>query len=106
MFKRKKPQEKNPTDAPEAILLVLKPQSASPLAKVVLNGYSIEQTKSLGRHGALCSFKIIEGDLWDEWHAQTQLVLRAQAGDEAHIKITALPVDTDSYGLIEFVHKG
>jgi hypothetical protein len=105
MFKRKKPQTKQSTTAPEATLLVLRPSSASPLAKVVLNGYSIEQTKSLGRHGAMCSFKIIEGDLWDEWHTQAQLVLRTQAGDEALIKITALPVEADSYGLIEFVHK-
>lgn len=103
MFKRKKTQEEKPAASPEALLLVLSHQSASPLAKVVLNGYSVEQSQSLGRHGALCSFKIVEGDLWHEWHTQTQLVLRTQTGDEALIKITALPVEADSYGLIEFV---
>lgn len=105
MFKRKKPQENKSDVVPEATLLVLKSQDSAPLAKVVLNGYSIEQTESLGRHGAMCSFKIIEGDLWAEWHSQTQLVLRTQTGDEALIKITALPVESDSYGLIEFIHK-
>lgn len=85
------------------MLLVFKPETGDPLAYVVLNGYSVEQSKSLGRHGALCSFKIVDGDLWHEWHTQTQLVLRTQTGDEALIKITALPVEEDSYGLIEFL---
>lgn len=103
MFRRKKSSLKQ-TSPVEGTLLVLGLQSANPLARVVLNGYSIEQSKSLGRHGALCSFKIVDGDLWAEWHSQAQLVLRTEAGDEALIKITALPVDEDSYGLIEFVH--
>jgi hypothetical protein len=103
MFKRNKPQPKTaPTQ--EGLLLVLNPQSANPLAKVVLNGYNIERSKSFGRHGAMCSFKIVEGDLWQEWHTQSQLILRTEAGDEALIRITALPVEKDSYGLIEFIH--
>ncbi|HRQ40247.1 MAG TPA: hypothetical protein PLD25_20240 [Chloroflexota bacterium] len=102
MFRRKKTAAK-PIAPDEGALLVFGPQSTIPVARVVLNGYSIEQSKSLGRYGAMCSFKIVEGDLWAEWHAQTQLILRGQAGDEAFIKITALPVEEDSYGLIEFI---
>ncbi len=103
MFRRKKSPSKAATPH-EEVLFVLNPQSTNPVAKVVLNGYNIEQSNSLGRYGAMCSFKIVDGDLWAEWHTQAQLVLRTQAGKEARIKITALPVEEDSYGLIEFVH--
>ena len=102
-FRRKKTLSE-PTSPDDGALLVFGPQSSSPVARVLLNGYNIEQSKSLGRHGAMCSFKIVEGDLWAEWHEQTQLILRTPTGNEALIKITALPVEEDSYGLIEFVH--
>ena len=99
MFKRKKKTEQSVTGHFE----VFKSGGKRPLAKIVLNGYNIESKDALGRHGAMCSFKIIAGDLWDEWHAQSQLLLRTQEGQEAAIKVTALPVEDDSYGLIEFI---
>lgn len=102
MFRRHK--KKSDVDEPtENLLDVLKSEGSQPVAKVVLNGYNIEQSQSLGRHGAMCSFKIIKGNLWNEWSAQDHLILRTQAGDKAVIKITALPVEADSYGLIEFI---
>lgn len=100
MFKRKKQtSDHEATDQLE----VYKSEIKRPLAKVVLNGYNIESKDALGRHGAMCSFKIIDGDLWDEWHDQTHLVLRTKEGKEATIKVTALPAEEDSYGLIEFI---
>ncbi|MCP4360096.1 MAG: hypothetical protein GY796_18985 [Chloroflexi bacterium] len=51
----------------------------------------------------MCSFKIMDGDLWDEWHNQSHLTLRTTEGKEATIKVAALPVEDDSYGLIEFL---
>ncbi len=102
MFKRKK--RKSHLDASaEPLLNVYKRENKRPLAKIVLNGYNIEQKDSFGRHGALSSFKIVEGDLWDEWHMQEQLVLQTPEGKEAAVKVTALPVEEDSYGLIEFI---
>jgi hypothetical protein len=103
MFRRKK--NKPDVDASdENTLEVYKPHINAPVAKVMLNGYNIEQSHSLGRHGAMCSFKIVSGDLWEEWNGQTHLLLRTHTGQEAAIKITALPVETDGYGLIEFIH--
>lgn len=103
MFRRNKNKPVAAASA-ENTLEVYKLRTDKPIARVVLNGYSIEQNQSLGRHGALCSFRIVEGDLWEEWHGQTHLVLRTQTGQEAAIKITALPVEVNSYGLIEFIH--
>lgn len=103
MFRR----NKNKSDAPPPVengLEVYKPDATSPVATVVLNGYNIDTNKSFGRHGAMCSFRIVKGDLWQEWHTQTPLILRAQTGKEAAIKITALPVERGGYGLIEFIH--
>lgn len=102
MFKRKK--NKPAADVPpEKLLAVYKTAKAKPIATVVLNGYNIESKSALGRHGAMCSFKIIEGDLWQEWNEQEHLVLRTTAGKEAAVKVTALPAEADSYGLIEFL---
>lgn len=101
MFKRKNKQASDNKGAEQ--LEVFKSENKRPLAKVVLNGYNIESKDALGRHGAMCSFKIIDGDLWDEWHDQTHLVLRTQEGKEATIKVTALPAEEDSYGLLEFI---
>lgn len=102
MFKRKKKQ-KSQEHAAKDLLEVFKTEKQRPLAKVVLNGYNIESKDALGRHGAMCSFKIVDGDLWDEWNAQSQLVLRTIEGKEAAIKVTALPAEEDSYGLLEFL---
>ena len=101
MFKRKKKQASDNKEAEQ--LEVYKSENERPLAKVVLNGYNIESKNALGRHGAMCSFKIIDGDLWDEWQDQAHLVLRTQEGKEATIKVTALPAEEDSYGLLEFI---
>ncbi len=103
MFRRNNNKPKLQSSV-ENVLDVYKPHTKAPVARVVLNGYNIDQTKSFGRHGAMCSFKIVDGDLWEEWHDQTHLILRGQTGKEASIKITALPVEDDSYGLIEFIH--
>jgi hypothetical protein len=101
MFKRKKQQA--PDNSKTDQLEVFKSENKRPLAKVILNGYNIESKDAMGRHGAMCSFKIVDGDLWDEWNAQTHLVLRTNEGKEATIKVTALPAESDSYGLIEFI---
>lgn len=73
------------------------------VAQVVLNGYDIEAGKLLQQHGAMRSFKIVKGDLWDYWSVQSSLVLRSKTGEETAVKVAALPVDEDSFGLIEFV---
>ena len=45
------------------------------VANIVLNGYNIETGGPFGRHGAMRSFMILDGNLWDEWYDQVELVL-------------------------------
>jgi hypothetical protein len=73
------------------------------IAQVILNGYNIEQDGALGSLGAMRSFKIVRGDLWDLWNEQTAAILANNNGQETIVKVAALPVDYDSFGLIEFI---
>lgn len=73
------------------------------VAHVVLNGYNIEQEDANSLFGAMRSFKIIEGDLTEAWSTRRPLLIRSQHGQDTKVRIAALPVDEDSYGLIEFV---
>lgn len=72
------------------------------VAQVVLNGYTIKKGGPLGRHGAMSSFKIVEGDLYEQWDEQQALTLRSPAG-LAQVRVMALPVEDDSFGLLEFL---
>jgi len=73
------------------------------IAQVILNGYHIGQEVTLGSLGAMRSFKIVRGDLWEQWNRQTAVALTSDDGQEVMVRIAALPVDDDSFGLIEFV---
>ncbi len=72
------------------------------VAKVVLNGYNIEEGGPLG-NGAMRSFKLVQGDLWREWSAQESLFLRTGAETNNEIRIAALPAEDEGFGLIEFL---
>lgn len=84
------------------ILLILNPRNKT-VARVVLNGYNIDQGGPLGHEGAMRSFKLVEGDLWQEWAAQTTLMLRNARGQQSEIRVAALPAEIESFGLIEFM---
>lgn len=84
------------------ILLVLN-QHKKPVARVVLNGYNIDQGGPLGHEGAMRSFKLLEGDLWQEWATQTPLLLQSELGQQSKIRVAALPAESESFGLIEFI---
>ncbi|MCA9936154.1 MAG: hypothetical protein H6662_06780 [Ardenticatenaceae bacterium] len=73
------------------------------VAQIVLNGYNIEKGGALGTTGAMRSFKIIRGDLWEEWAGQQNLLLVSNIGQESEVRIAALPVEEESFGLIEFI---
>lgn len=49
------------------------------------------------------SFRVVRGDLFQQWSTQEQLVLRSEAGQAFPVRIAALPVDEDSSGLVEFL---
>jgi hypothetical protein len=108
MFKKKKANAEKPQQTESAVsgsklLDVYEPAAAKPVAKVVLNGYNIEKDATFGKHGSMCSFRVVDGDLWDTWNAQLLLTLRAPNGKEAVVKVAAMPVDEESYGLLEFL---
>lgn len=78
-------------------------QRVQVVANVVLHGYNIQNSGPLGKQGAMRSFAIVGGDLWDHWNEQLPLILQDEQGKSANIRIAALPVETDGYGLIEFL---
>jgi hypothetical protein len=73
------------------------------IAQVILNGYNIDRDGSLGSLGAMRSFRIVAGDLWQAWSGQTAVILSDESGQETVVKIAALPTDKESFGLIEFL---
>lgn len=85
------------------ILDVYSKTSKKPIAQIVLNGYNISAAQSLGEQGAMRSFSVDNGDLWDHWARQESLLLHDENGREAPIKIAALPAEEDGFGLIEFL---
>ena len=73
------------------------------MARIALNGYNIDSGGALGMSGAMRSFRIIKGDLWDQWNNQETLIIRGDDQTEARIRIAALPAEDDSFGFVEFV---
>lgn len=73
------------------------------VAKIVLNGYNIEKGGPLGMHGAMRSFKVLQGDLWAAWAAQESLFLRGGSAPTTEIRVAALPAEDEGFGLIEFL---
>ncbi|MBK9050340.1 MAG: hypothetical protein IPL78_05275 [Chloroflexi bacterium] len=74
-----------------------------PVARIALNGYNIDSGGALGMSGAMRSFRIIKGDLWDQWNNQEMLTIRDDEQSEAQIRIAALPAEDDSFGFVEFI---
>lgn len=85
------------------VLDVYSKTSKKPIARIILNGYNISAAKSLGQQGAMRSFSVDNGDLWDQWSRQDTLVLHDENGRQNPIKIAALPAEEDGFGLIEFL---
>ena len=85
---------------------VLDPQTQEMLARVHLNGYSIEAGGPLGRSGAMRSFTMLEGSLRAQWASQQQLFLEESKeldGRQVPIRIAALPVEEGDVGFVEFI---
>ena len=87
----------------DKVLKVYDQQKGELLAQVVLNGYDIRAGVTTVPHGAMRSFRIVDGDLWTQWDVQSPLILSNAIGQEAEVKVAALPVDEMSFGLIEFL---
>jgi hypothetical protein len=77
--------------------------SGKQIATIVLNGYNIAAGGPLGKVGAMRSFRVETGDLWDVWDAHLTLAIHAEDGRIADGRVAALPAEEGSFGLIEFL---
>ena len=82
---------------------VLDPRTERPVARVHLNGYSIESGGPLGRSGAMRSFTLLNGSLRAAWSTQQQLFLRVTDEKKIPIRIAALPIEDGEVGFVEFL---
>ena len=77
----------------------------TPIAKIELNGYAIRPGGPVHANGAMRSFKLVDGKmklLNQYWARQELLRLRINQHDLS-VRISALPVETDASGFVEFV---
>lgn len=73
------------------------------VARISLNGYDIKAGGIFPSTGSMRSFVLVEGDLWDQWNAVESLTLVNEDGAQVAVRVAALPVEEDGYGLIEFL---
>ncbi|RMG92600.1 MAG: hypothetical protein D6706_16580 [Chloroflexi bacterium] len=76
-------------------------QTRKMIARITLNGYNIP-SGAAGR-GAMRSFHLVAGDLWNYWHYQQPVVLTLPNGKYRLVRVAAIPADEESAGLIEFL---
>ncbi len=75
----------------------------TPVAKIALNGHNINAGSVFGRTGAMRSFKVVEGNIWDYWERQEPLRIRDEAGNESMLRIFAVPAEMGATGFVEFL---
>ena len=73
------------------------------VARIALNGYDIHAGGLFPNSGAMRSFVLLDGDLWDQWNAVESINLKHENGEHVLVRVAALPVEDDGYGLIEFL---
>ena len=73
------------------------------VARIALNGYDIHAGGLFPTSGAMRSFVLLDGDLWDQWNAVESVSLKNENGVQVLVRVAALPVEDDGYGLIEFL---
>lgn len=73
------------------------------LASIVLNGYNISGSDFLGHAGDMHSFKIVDGELRLQWRNQEILSFQDEHGRFTYIRVAALPVEKDGFGLLEIL---
>lgn len=86
-----------------AALDIYDKHNSSLVARIALNGYDIHAGGVFPSSGAMRSFVLLDGDLWDQWNAVESLTLKNETGDHVAVRVAALPVEDDGYGLIEFL---
>ncbi len=74
-----------------------------PIAQIELNGYTVNSTGPLGHKVRLHSFRIISGKLRRAWWQNERLQMPLPNGQVLAMRVAALPVDEDSYGMLEIL---
>lgn len=73
------------------------------VAQIVLNGYNIKAGGPLGKTGAMRSFRLTDGDLWNYWDVQSTFTVFAEDGQIAEARVAAMPAEMGALGFIEFL---
>lgn len=79
------------------------------IAKVGLNGYksfSKNPTNSDNESRLIWSFTVLDGSrksLGDTWSRQQAILLCTPNGKSVPVRVVAMPVEEDGFGLIEFL---
>lgn len=83
--------------------IIFHPKNRKQLATIQLNGISVGSGESAvpGLTGMLCSFKLIDGDLWEPWSTQETLIMESDTG-ESEVKIYIIPRE-DEEGSMGFI---
>lgn len=77
---------------------------SKPVAKIMLNGQNIaEGAGALYQAGAMRSFKLVDGDVYEYWRDQTPLTIKDDKGNMTTIRIFALPAEDGEIGFVEYV---
>lgn len=79
--------------------------AVSAVAKIALNGYSIDSNASFGHVGSMRSFTIVNGQdaLMAHWISQQPLRLKTSHGEGVSVRIFAAPAQADGVGFVEFI---
>lgn len=78
-------------------------QNSKLVARIALNGYDIHAGGFFPTSGVMRSFVLLDGDLWEQWNAVESVTLKNEQGAHVTVRVAALPVEDDGYGLIEFL---
>ncbi len=79
------------------------------IARVGLNGYKSftkNPTSQTSPSRLIWSFTVLDGNrgpLEQSWSQRRPVLLCTPNGKSAHVRVVAMPVDKDSFGLIEFL---
>lgn len=87
----------------DSVVTVTKVDTPVQVARIALNGYNIQAGNVFGRSGAMRSFKVVSGDLWELWDQQTPVVIQDEHGNRSTIRIFALPAEKHASGFVEFL---
>ena len=75
-----------------------------PVARIEFQNYTVDKGLLMGQdQGRLRSFRTVSGSLRRAWWHRLQLQMNLPDGQTLAMRVAALPVDADSYGMLEIL---